>query len=420
MYKSKISLNVKKLFLFIVFLQYIIPFFGILFFFNDFTNTYKLNNIPIWTFIFILAIIIIIFISDSLVPKLKFTFNFLYPFQKIVLSNYFNLFLSIVFFVFAVNFFNEFGIDYRHHNELNEAKYVIIIFTLSSYFKAFMFFCVFTNHFKELNPFIFRIILLFLVFSFLMTMTSSFHIIYFVLSIILLLNKTGIFYRNKGKISFSSFLMLPLFFSIIIAIIFIGVANKIGLDETKLIFLNVDLILGLFKHVVLRLSTWLISYLVSINLFFIDPYFAFEPFLAQFVNLINRFAILFNNDVLDKPEIWSINRLNFLNVFIEDNRERTGTSPGIFACFFYFPIFPFNFLILLTYIIFILRLLSNFFSKNVKLSFIGFFISYFFIIGLFENPLDYLNFLSPGFVYFFTFLIFVSIDKKEYYSYNRF
>ena len=113
----------------------------------------------------------------------------------------------------------------------------------------------------------------------------------------------------------------------------------------------------------------------------------------------------------DKKKVWSVNRMNYLQIFDMDTRERTGASPGLVASFFYIPFFPFNFLFIVFYTIFILRYFNKGFQNNITYKFsplLNIIILYF-LIPMFESPVDLINFIGPTFIY--TLFFFGLLDR---------
>jgi hypothetical protein len=402
MYKSKISSEVKKIFLFIILLQYIIPFLGHFIFIEDYKNTFKIGEPSVILFI-IPLVVISAFYVDKLLPKFTSDFNLLFLVQKIINSNSINMLLSIAYLILSIKFYSEYSIDFRHHNELSAAKYVIMIFSLHAYFKAYMLILLVSKpklNYKK------RTILFFIISSYSLTIISSFDIIFIFVGVLLFFErKNWLFVKDMFTVSdqIMKLVYLPIIVLPILGVIFVGIANKIGVENTMNLSSNSDFLLSTFKLILIRQSTWYSSTLVSGKLFLHDVYFAWKPFLALFANMINRFAILFNFEPMQTPEIWSINRLNYINLFVQDYGERTGTSPGIIASIFYLPIFPLNFIFIILYLVFVLRMLS--YQININLGFLnifGYVIFFFFIFSLFDSPIDYINFISPSFIYIIT------------------
>jgi hypothetical protein len=90
---------------------------------------------------------------------------------------------------------------------------------------------------------------------------------------------------------------------------------------------------------------------------------------------------------------------------IADN-SRTGAAPGVIASSFYLPYFPVNFILIAIYTVFILRKLSKAVKYAKKsFNFLGrFMLLFYFATTLFANPIGYLNFIDPTFLYLLMFL----------------
>ena len=107
---------------------------------------------------------------------------------------------------------------------------------------------------------------------------------------------------------------------------------------------------------------------------------------------INRIEIVFGG-IREIPEIQSINRLNYLNLFKSSLNDKSGTSPGIVATslIFYFPLG----LILLS--IFLGQFYKYIFSMiSAKINIITHvFILFIIILPVVSSPIDLINIIGP-------------------------
>lgn len=100
---------------------------------------------------------------------------------------------------------------------------------------------------------------------------------------------------------------------------------------------------------------------------------------------------------VQRPEITSIARLNYLNISTTRSNPREGSSPGLISSFDYISPFPINMLICALYMVFLSnifdRLTSN---KEKKISWFGALLVFVFCEVFFQSPIDIFNILDNG------------------------
>jgi hypothetical protein len=414
--KYKINSNVLNLFYAYIIIFYVIPFIGLFFFKEKYQEIFNIKESLNYLFVVPSSLFLVFFIN-SLFPKIIIKSKILQYLSKFWFNNKVVYFLTIIFLLFSIVFFREYSISFRHKQSISEGgPIIIILFGLRAYFKSYLFFC-FILKFKKIENNI-NFIVFFIVFiSYILSLNSSFDIVFaFVSFSFIFSNKfyfDDIYKTSQNSLGSFMFKITAVFF-LIIMVVFVGIANKIGTEETFSLFSNIQLIKELIIRIIVRLSTHFNSIITSGEYYFKQNGEIMELFQSQIINLKSRLYILFGQNALEKPAVWSINRLNYINLFYDSENERTGASPGLFASIFYIPNLVFSILIISMYIFFLLRSLTDVLSsKKYRLKQFGYFILLFFWIPFVESPLDYINFLSPGFIYFFSFLIIVNYDYHE-------
>lgn len=402
--RGKISKSTYKLFGLYIVVFYAVPFLAHLLYPGEFSSLYQNTDI-LWPLTFILLICMGVFLFDIILPRLKFPSLIIAPFTTIIKHDRLNFVLAIVFLVSAVYFFQNFSINFRHKQSISEAGGIMMsLFFCRIYFKAFIFYKLSKFYLGQQINGKERITLFIVFLSFIFSLNSSWDAVFIFVLFILLIQKGDEVFSTKAISNISqlfkkyiNYIILILVFT---AVIFIGYANKVGSEKTLELFGQIEL---LFLKVVKRLSVWYISVLTAGVNYFENTSYAIEPFLGTIQSVWYRIGRLLDFDI-PKPEIWSINRMNYLHLFIENKNPRTGSSPGLFASLFYVPFLPISFFVITCYTVYVLRKFSDVFLRRKKnISSIGLFILLFFMIPLFESPVNLMNVLDKGFIYFIFF-----------------
>ncbi len=94
---------------------------------------------------------------------------------------------------------------------------------------------------------------------------------------------------------------------------------------------------------------------------------------------------------VDKNQISSFSRLNYLNLSTTRSHSREGTSPGIISSFDYVFFFPLSIIVCSLYLCFISKMIDRLtFDENRKISLIGAFIVFTLLASFFQSPFDLL------------------------------
>ncbi|MDB4834950.1 hypothetical protein OAH12_00005, partial [Cyclobacteriaceae bacterium] len=139
-----------------------------------------------------------------------------------------------------------------------------------------------------------------------------------------------------------------------------------------------------------------------------------EAFPGTVTNTFNRFWFLLTGERNPDPDIWTISRANYLNIYHQTNNERTGASPGPIASMFYTGNIFLGYILMTIYLILIFRILKYGFMSRLKLNFLGYFLCFVFIMPFFESPLDLVNVFNPSFIYVFFSLTSICYLSRKY------
>ena len=384
-------------------LFYIVPALGLMMFYDDYLDLYNINS-NLWPLLVIPVLILTIYIIHTLLPKITISERFL---TSILYNDKVLFVFSLIFLVSALFFFQNYSMSFRHRESMSEAGGVVILmFGLRALFKVIILYYLFKKlSGEEVNNFK-KTILGLVIVSYAISINSSLDVIFIFVSFVIILNKTHLFLQS-GTISSVKIITVGLLAAFVVAsIAFLGIANKIGTDSALTLFSNGDTLKFVSVHILKRLSTHFISIITAGENYYRDINIISELIEFQFNNLINRFYILFGKSEAIRSDIWSVNRLNYLRLFIDTDNPKTGSSPGIIASVFYLPNLYLGLLIIAIFTVTIFRKFDALLKeiKGYKLNFIGNFILIFFMLPILDSPLDLINVLSPSFIYLFFFL----------------
>lgn len=144
---------------------------------------------------------------------------------------------------------------------------------------------------------------------------------------------------------------------VISGVVFLGYANKLGFDESIIIFRE-----EFFERVLYYLYYRLSVFPSSLDLVLghvLDFGLYVSALDTLFDNILYRLSVILQIPVA-RPEIESLNRLNYMLLFqMADSNSNTGASPGPLASFAYYPMLPFNLIFCAAYIAIILNTYSR-------------------------------------------------------------
>lgn len=211
--------------------------------------------------------------------------------------------------------------------------------------------------------------------------------------------------KNRFFLFFFKYLLVFLIFCTLFIISY-AIKWKVDLHEASTLVQELDL-KNYLDYIVSRLSTsyYALMNYANLNLNYIDY---FENITITYRNLIFRFDSLIGG-VFDvsKPDINSINRLNYIllnNEFIDD---RSGTSPGIIVSFLYqFGSFL-GLIFASSYVSYVFKLVDS----AQKFSLLKLFVLIMFFQGVFKTPFQALLIFDTDFL---SLIIFIYYSKTVF------
>jgi len=299
--------------------------------------------------------------------------------------------ISIIYLSLSTYYFINFDINYRHSGRSLSDNSLMPIF----YMTALLFRALFVSRvirFVANGQYhrVDRIISTTFVVSNILTLNSSFQGLYIIFGVIYRFFPSLYFYRMR----FLSFVLaLPLSMLVLYSILYIGVGNKVGVQNVHKV-VQAD---GLWQEwIVPRMSTLQIS---STHYDF-GQYETLTVLKDEMLNSVANIFVLFG---APKPAItdpWSLSRYNF-HKLSKSRSKRAGASPGLVATAQMNLIFALGSLLI---VVFVLRKLSLLSMDKGGVVF-GLFLMIFCFYPLFLNPLNLAVPLSD-LNYYFTLLLF--------------
>lgn len=399
-----------RFFLIYIFFTYGIQ--GILYnlFKRDFSITYNsTDGTIVYIFFLILAIIILQVIFNSTFPKIKGIYI-----GKSLTHLLLTVFtITIIFYFLAsLHFFLTQDISFRGTTRMRNADAIIVLmFAITPMIKIFTFFIlVYFLKYGKISKFLkFNLILILL--SSILSLNSSLGIMFIALLLLLLLHP------KVFTIKISFFTLLFLFIFAIIAVnlvIFIGFANKGGIDFALKFYTSVDQLYRMYGIVISRISSSFMSAFILSNNYMFDYNLQLNSISWSIETMLQRLYLMI--PLVDYPnsEILTVNRLNYLIVF-KDFLLTAGATPGIIATIFYTPFFPFSIFTISLFVYLIIASLNRYFKYIMRYNYLSMLSVVFLVFNFFENPLGLLIIFEPINIALLLFVggAFVTLDQNS-------
>jgi len=417
----------KKLFFLYISVFYLFPFLAGLILPDTFTVLYKGFN-SLLGLAFISFFLFLVFIFEKIVPR-KLSILSFKRLGGLFESKWFNIILAIIFFALSIRFSLKFGITFRQNGEatLNQTGLeTIILFAIRTYAIANLLYLIL----KAVNDLPIstwqRIVIGITGLAFMFIISGSMDMLYILGYIVLAFKKEKVLFaslQKRKKSVYRRVIRSVLLIGLIVSIVFVGYADKFGTQGAGKLFSKTENVEQIVEHTVARVGIWYASIMAMGSHDVFDNTIALNTIDGISSNLNSRISVLSgtgNGIEQKRSSNWSAARVNYTQTYRMAENSRTGASPGLIASSFYLPFFPFNFIIISLYTMFILRRFSKAMRYSKKsFNFLGrFILLFFFATSLFADPVDYLNFVDPIFIYFILYL--GVMDKIHSTSYSRF
>jgi len=301
--------------------------------------------------------------------------------------------IGISFLILAILMKAKFGVSFRHSGpSLSAAGPIAVIFSISKGAIAPIFILysrlIMLN--EELN-WMHKLNSVFISIALFVFPIAAFDVVYLLLFFLFALQPKKVMKLFTMKIGLVLLLGTP----ILILIIFMGLATKVGFENLTDYLINSGL--TVFKYLQYRNGIFFFSSLVN-----------FTSFEALFFNWVEGVEttlnmLVYRGEVIlglapDKLVIGNLNVLNFKNVFSNyDSSMEIGASPGLLLCFFYFMPFPISIVVLYFFVLFISALLNHAYPKHEASYFLVFCILIA-MFGLINNPIHVFTAIGPDII----------------------
>jgi len=400
-----------------LFMFFVIPFLYHLFnpdaFITQFQGTNDFSSL-IYVFILLALMLLSYNLASLKLPRVKL--------PTIMFNSKLVLVLLLLFIMTSIYFYINFSFKFRHTGEgLTAAgNDIIILSLLKIFFKTYLFISL-VYFLKTERVFGHRYVYLLIGLSFWLSKSGSTDLPMIFVAIIFALKKQSFLVkpikarRYKLKIfnNFSVRIILLLFLGF--GVVFMGFANKLGFEKAQEVFFSEEGLPRVFNSTTLRLSTHYASNFGAYKAYEEGSYAITDAIPGTWNNMYSRAQYLFSGQAVERDRVWSINRANYLNLFNDHYKEKTGASPGIFASIYYTNNLFLGLLLIGLYIFVIIKILKVSLQLNtLKLNLAGYIVCTLFIIPLFESPFDNINIFNTSFVYlYFTTIPLLKINNDK-------
>lgn len=174
-----------------------------------------------------------------------------------------------------------------------------------------------------------------------------------------------------------------------------GLGSKLGY-QFIFSYQGLDYIAGHIGYIIARVSSSLYSLAVVWEQGVFDAVRDGEVLQSFYTTISNRIALVFGIGSFDTQVIATVNKINYDLIFGEDG-SRAGASPGPLSSVLYFPLFPLGFFVLPLIYVLIGRSFVNSVSSPSRVTVLGLAAAFYFVIYMFEAPLNIFYFVDPVF-----------------------
>ncbi len=315
------------------------------------------------------------------------------------------LWLCISFVSMVVGFYFKlnYGLDFRQSGDKLSDSGIIpkLVFLLKPVAISYFVYHMFCYHAIKQTGVVFLSKVLFLFFM-IFTLIASFEMLIISLVVFQIVSVKGfyrVFYSRVDIGFFNRYLKLVLLvmFGLLIlsGVVFVGIANKTGMDDVGEYFSSNDVVSKLLYYLYYRLSIFNSSLAIYVSKFNFDFDLYFKSISIVAESFLYRVSILVGA-AIERPELTNMNRLNYETIFVNLKDKEIGASPGVFASFsMLMPAYAAAILSGL-YFSFISKVLNGFVvpGNQHRFSMIAVFLMIYYMFPFLHNPVN--SFMSLG------------------------
>ncbi len=185
-----------------------------------------------------------------------------------------------------------------------------------------------------------------------------------------------------------------------VGLVFVGLANKIGIEEAFHRMTTQDGIFEIIYYLYFRISVHVISlaYVAQDVVFSLTE--QAKSMLISADAIFYRWGILTLSGV-ERPEITSLNVLNYFNTYANPHpTKEIGSSPGPLASFLYIPIFPISLIAASLYTAIFISMLDRVGRMQVSVLSPKMALAFFLLMVFLYSPIDTLTLIGPALISF--------------------
>lgn len=330
----------------------------------------------------------------------------LYPLARTLFDDWMILGVSLLFLYLSYNFWQNLGLSYRQTgSRIGDTGFqVIVLYVLQNYLiAALVLFVGRANADLRRNLWVIGAILLAIIAGFFFSLQASSNVIVIAIALLVLARLvTGreLMRPIEGRSTIPTYLSLGV---VAVIALFIGIANKRGVDETVyLLFNNFEEIIRIFQT---RISYHFYGASFYTSYHFTDLELGWRAVEEVSLNVSHRIDVLLGAPTTFN-DITSVKRLNY-EMIAYYFRERTGTAPGMIAGLFFVPFGIFALPLTLLIYSFALRIVAGaIVNKQLSLFEIAF--ATMVMAGIVDASIDLLNIFDTPFTKLF-FVVFAYV-----------
>ena len=210
--------------------------------------------------------------------------------------------------------------------------------------------------------------------------------------------------KNENK-SFTDlfFLMIILFIFGFFSFLIGNAIKSNSLASAVKVFVNIDYAETFYLYLIERISSSYYSFAYSLTSEFAEVApSSFETLGYIISTFFYRLDLIMGGFLeIQRPEITSMMKINYIVLSEYAANEREGTSAGVLGSFSYIFALPLNIIFSAVFLLVIARFFNqiNYRGKGKKVTFLGSFLLLYFILPIFESPFDLLLIIDDGFIY---------------------
>ncbi|NTZ43430.1 hypothetical protein G7A66_10130 [Altererythrobacter sp. SALINAS58] len=324
------------------------------------------------------------------------SFAWLQPFATAIFGRFVILGASVAYLLLAYWYSQELGISFRQTGDRigSSGGFVIVFLSLQGYiFAALLLTLGMNDELQQQAGWPITTALALIVIGSLLSLSAASGVVLVATSLLLLLRHIRAIDLIGASGIGQTFLALTALGVVFILALFVGIANKVGVEEAMYMFSNeLDAVIYRFQY---RISWHFFSASFHLTYNFADFSLGVQAVREVLSAISHRLDVLLGNPTYFN-EVASVRRLNWEELSLV-KRERTGASPGMVASVFFVPGGVFMLPVSIVVYALLLLMIAKAASGR-KLSIFGLIFLVVYYSGVADSSIDLLNPLDPAFL----------------------